>query len=177
MNYAKIKKTDVANGPGIRVSLFVSGCTHGCKGCFNREAWDFGYGHEYQEQTEHEILQALAPDYIRGLSLLGGEPMEPENRGTVLSLVEKVRQCCPHKDIWCYTGYNYERDLLRWAAREPETARLLSLIDVLVDGEFVEEEKNLRLAFRGSENQRIIDLRESARQGSAVLLNNHFDPR
>ncbi len=195
MNYAMIKKTDVANGSGVRVSLFVSGCTHRCRGCFNSEAWDFGYGKEYTTQTEEEILRALAPDYIRGLSLLGGEPMEPENRNSVLSLVEKVRQRFPGKDIWCYTGYDYERDLLRWAAEEscgaqknqsaqPEgkaggcsrdrtagtVTRLLSHIDVLVDGEFVEEKKNLRLAFRGSENQRIIDVQESRKQGRVVLL-------
>ena len=198
MNYATIKKTDVANGPGIRVSLFVSGCTHRCRGCFNSEAWDFGYGQRYTQETEREILEALAPEYIRGLSLLGGEPMEPENRGTVLSLVEKVRQTYPEKDIWCYTGYDYEKNLLAWAREEQETpdgsheaycrgsgkeaegqiretgagqtARLLSLIDVLVDGEFVEEKKNLRLAFRGSENQRLIDVKESLRQGKVVCL-------
>ena len=112
MNYAAIKKTDVANGPGVRVSLFVSGCTHGCKGCFNSEAWDFGYGNPYTIQTETEILKALAPDYIRGLSLLGGEPLDPRNRKEVLSLVEKVRLSYPKKDIWCYTGYDYEKDLL-----------------------------------------------------------------
>lgn len=173
MNYAMIKKTDVANGPGIRVSLFVSGCTHGCKGCFNREAWDFAYGSEYTAQTEEEILQALAPGYIRGLSVLGGEPMETANREAVLGLLRKVRQRCPGKDIWCYTGYGYEEDLLRWAAQDPPggaVEELLSLIDVLVDGEFVEEEKNLRLAFRGSGNQRLIDLKESRRQGRTVCI-------
>lgn len=176
MNYATIKKTDVANGPGIRVSLFVSGCTHRCKGCFNSEAWDFGYGQAYTEQTEAEILEALAPEYIRGLSLLGGEPMEPENRGTVLSLVEKVRERYPEKDIWCYTGFDFEKDLLGWLAREQggaedkDIARLLSLIDVLVDGEFMEEKRDLRLAFRGSGNQRLIDVKESLRQGRTVCL-------
>ncbi len=178
MNYAGIKKTDVANGPGIRVSLFVSGCTHGCKGCFNREAWDFGYGQEYTRETEEEILDCLGQGHIRGLSILGGEPMEPQNRGTVLGLVKKVRQRCPGKDIWCYTGYDYERDLQQWMGQESaagtdgpgEVAELLSLLDVLVDGEFEEEQKNLRLAFRGSENQRIIDVRESLRQGRTVCL-------
>ena len=178
MNYAGIKKTDVANGPGIRVSLFVSGCTHGCKGCFNREAWDFGYGQEYTRETEEEILDCLGQGHIRGLSILGGEPMEPQNRGTVLGLVKKVRQRCPGKDIWCYTGYDYERDLQQWRGQESaagtdgpgEVAELLSLLDVLVDGEFEEEQKNLRLAFRGSENQRIIDVRESLRQGRTVCL-------
>ena len=156
MNYATIKKTDVANGPGVRVSLFVSGCTHHCKGCFNSEAWDFHYGQAYTEETEQEILQALAPDYIRGLSLLGGEPMEPENRGAVLSLVKKVREQYPQKTIWCYTGYHFDRDL--------------PLLDVIVDGEFIEERKNLRLAFRGSENQRILDVQLSLKEKCGKLL-------
>ena len=170
MNYAAIKKTDVANGPGIRVSLFVSGCTHACKGCFNREAWDFKYGQEFTEETEKEILKALAPDYIRGLSVLGGEPMEPQNRVTVLELLRKVKAAYPTKDIWCYIGYDYEKDLLQWE-REEQTAvvtELLGLIDVLVDGEFVEEKKNLRLAFRGSENQRLIDMKKTRSEGRVV---------
>ncbi len=196
MNYGTIKKTDVANGPGIRVSVFVSGCTHGCKGCFNREAWDFEYGREYTPAVEAEILEALSPSYIRGLSVLGGEPMEPANRGTVLALLKKVHRLYPKKDIWCYTGYDYEKDLLCWAKEEKsgagdgtcreepggnageeanmvckgEVEELLSLIDVLVDGEFVEEKKNLRLRFRGSENQRLIDVKESLRQGKTVCL-------
>lgn len=170
MNYAALKKTDVANGPGVRVSLFVSGCTHGCRGCFNREAWDFGYGRKYGPETEAEILLALAPAYIRGLSVLGGEPMEPANRGTVLGLLREVRRRFPGKDIWCYTGYDYERDLLEWAREDAEVAEILALVDVLVDGEFVEEKKNLRLAFRGSENQRLIDVKESGRQGRVVCL-------
>ena len=191
MYYAAIKKTDVANGPGIRVSLFVSGCTHGCKGCFNREAWDFRYGEEYTQETEKEILAALAPAYIKGLSVLGGEPMEPQNRSAVLELLEKVHAHYPEKSIWCYTGYDYEKDILRWEAAEkaggksrhaegklpcksaghPGTmSRLLDLIDVLVDGEFVEEKKNLRLAFRGSENQRLIDIKRSRQLGEVVCL-------
>ena len=172
MYYAAIKKTDVANGPGIRVSLFVSGCTHGCKGCFNSEAWDFRYGEEYTQETEKEILAALAPAYIKGLSVLGGEPMEPQNRGVVLELLEKVRSHYPEKSIWCYTGYDYEKDILRWEAQEEagDVSRLLDLIDVLVDGEFVEEKKNLRLAFRGSENQRLIDMKRSRQLGEVVCL-------
>ncbi len=185
MHYASIKKTDVANGPGIRVSLFVSGCTHGCKGCFNSEAWDFSFGKEYTRETQEEILAALAPAYIRGLSVLGGEPMEPQNRGTVLGLLEEAHIRYPEKSIWCYTGYGYEKDLLRWEAQEracggirgeagmkhPGTvSRLLELIDVLVDGEFVEEKKNLRLAFRGSENQRLIDIKKSRQLGETVCL-------
>ena len=160
MNYATIKKTDVANGPGIRVSLFVSGCTHHCRGCFNSETWDFGYGQPYTAETEEEILQALSPDYIRGLSLLGGEPMEPANRGAVLSLVQKVRQRYPGKDIWCYTGYLYDVDLAEGGKVHTEvTDEMLSCIDVLVDGEFVEELKDATLVFRGSSNQRILKLR------------------
>lgn len=170
MNYANIKRTDVANGPGIRVSLFVSGCTHGCRGCFNKEAWDFHYGEEYTALVEEEILRLLAPDYIRGLSVLGGEPMEPQNREAVLGLLRKVRQRYPQKDIWCYTGYDYEKDILSWAQQQEAVRELLSLIDVLVDGEFVEERKNLRLAFRGSENQRLIDVKESGRQNKTVCL-------
>lgn len=170
MNYATIKKTDVANGLGIRVSLFVSGCTHACKGCFNREAWDFHYGEPYTEAVEEEILQALEPSYIRGLSVLGGEPMEPQNRMTVLGLLKKVKALYPDKDIWCYTGYDYEKDLQRWIAEgKTEVAELLSLIDILVDGEFVEEKKNLRLRFRGSENQRIIDVPASLQAGQVIL--------
>ena len=170
MNYANIKRTDVANGPGIRVSLFVSGCTHGCRGCFNKEAWDFHYGEEYTALVEEEILRLLAPDYIRGLSVLGGEPMEPQDREAVLGLLRKVRQRYPQKDIWCYTGYDYEKDILSWAQQQEAVRELLSLIDVLVDGEFVEERKNLRLAFRGSENQRLIDVKESGRQKKTVCL-------
>ncbi len=169
MNYAKVKKTDVANGPGIRVSLFVSGCSHHCKGCFNSETWDFHYGQRYTEETEREILEALKPEYIRGLSLLGGEPWEPENRPEVLALVKKVRATCPNKDIWCYTGYDYERDLLRWIDEgSTEAAELLDRIDVLVDGPFIEERKNLKLAFRGSDNQRLIDVPASLREGRVV---------
>lgn len=170
MNYAAIKKTDTANGPGIRVSLFVSGCTHHCKGCFNRETWDFKYGRLYTEAVEQEILGALSQPYIRGLSLLGGEPMEPSNRPTVLALVKEVRTRYPQKDIWCYTGYTYEKDLLAWAAQgHSDVAELLAGIDVLVDGEFIEEQKNLRLPFRGSENQRIIDVQASLKENRVIL--------
>ncbi len=179
MYYAAVKKTDIANGPGVRVSLFVSGCTHRCSGCFNSEAWDFNYGREYTEETEQEILRALAPDYIRGLSVLGGEPMEPENRGAVLQLLRAVRRQFPDKDIWCYTGFDYEKDLLRRSGHsedlhkrpaEDEIMQILSMTDVLVDGEFVKERKNLRLAFRGSENQRLIDVQASLRQNETVCL-------
>ena len=171
MNYAAIKKTDVANGPGVRVSLFVSGCTHACKGCFNSEAWDFAYGEPFTEEAEQKIMQALAPDYIKGFSVLGGEPMEPQNRDTVLGLLHKVREAYPEKSIWCYTGYDYEKDLLRWTAEGDRTvSELLDLIDVLVDGEFVEGKKDLRLAFRGSANQRLIDMPATKKAGHVVCL-------
>lgn len=171
MNYATIKKTDVANGPGVRVSLFVSGCTHACKGCFNREAWDFNYGEPFTAETEKVILEALSHDYIRGLSVLGGEPMEPSNRDTVLGLLKKVREAYPEKSIWCYTGYDYEEDLLQWIAEGDETVgELLELTDVLVDGEFVEEKRDLRLAFRGSGNQRLIDMKATKKAGHVVCL-------
>ena len=160
MNYADIKKTDVANGPGIRVSLFVSGCTRGCKGCFNRAAWDFQYGKKWDKAAERELFAALAPDYIKGLSVLGGEPFEPANVETVAEIIKKVRDQYPQKDIWCYTGGIYETELLVRAKTEPAVAAILERIDVLVDGPFIEEQKNLRLAFRGSENQRILNLRE-----------------
>ena len=171
MNYAAIKKTDVANGPGVRVSLFVSGCTHYCKGCFNSEAWDFAYGQPFTEDTIREILDALAPSYIRGFSVLGGEPLEPANRDTVWKLLQKVKETYPEKTIWLYSGYEYEKDLLCWEAeKDAATIGILSLIDVLVDGEFVEEKKNLRLSFRGSENQRLIDMKRTRELGQAVLL-------
>ena len=171
MNYATIKKTDVANGPGVRVSLFVSGCTHHCKGCFNSVAWDFQYGQAYTLETEQEILQALAPDYIRGLSLLGGEPMEPQNRATVLSLVKKVREIYPRTTIWCYTGYDFDKDLLAWMdAGDPVITKLLPLLDVIVDGEYKEECRNLRLPFRGSENQRILDVPLSLKEKCGIIL-------
>ena len=171
MNYASLKKTDVANGPGIRVSLFVSGCTHACKGCFNAVAWDFQYGQPFTDETMKEILDALAPEYIRGFSVLGGEPMEPQNTDTVLEIIRKVKQSYPQKDVWCYTGYEYEKDLLaREAAGDRNMTELLELIAVLVDGEFIEAKKNLRLAFRGSENQRLIDLKKTRLAGQVVCL-------
>ena len=170
MNYATIKKHDIANGTGIRVSLFVSGCTHHCKGCFNPETWDFNYGSEYTEATENEILQALAPSYIKGLTLLGGEPFEPQNQPTLLKLCQKVKEQFPNKTIWCYTGYNYEMDILAGRLGDHEiTDALIHLIDVLVDGPFVEAKKDLRLRFKGSSNQRIIDVPKSLEHDEIVL--------
>jgi len=170
MHYGEIKKFDIANGRGVRVSLFVSGCTHCCKGCFNPQTWDFSFGTEFTDETEMDIIEALSPDYIDGLTLLGGEPMEPDNQRRLLPLLKIVRELYPHKDIWCYTGYTLETDLLsRSRARCEVTDEVLSYIDVLVDGEFVEELKNISLRFRGSSNQRIIDLQKTLSSGEAVL--------
>lgn len=159
MNYGNIKKCDIADGPGVRVSLFVSGCRHHCKGCFNAETWDFHYGQPYTKETEVEILEALAPSYIQGFTLLGGEPFEPENQAVLAGLVKKVREVFPKKDIWCYTGYLYDVDLIPGGKVFTEyTKAMLSCIDVLVDGEFVEEKKDITLRFRGSSNQRILEI-------------------
>ena len=151
MNYAEIKKVDIANGPGVRVSLFVSGCRNHCKGCFNPETWDFDYGRPFTRETEDEIIEALRPSWIQGLSILGGEPTEEENAAVLIPFLKRVRAALPDKDIWLYSGYTYE------ALRDKE---ILTLVDVLVDGPFLLEQKDAGLAFRGSRNQRIIDLRE-----------------
>jgi anaerobic ribonucleoside-triphosphate reductase activating protein len=170
MNYGTIKKTDISNGAGVRVSLFVSGCTHHCKGCFNPETWNFNYGKPFTKDTEEELLEALSKTYISGLSLLGGEPMEPENQRVLLPFVKKVKDLYPEKDIWCYTGYDYEKELLLDSrARCDSTDELLSYLDVLVDGEFVEELKDISLQFRGSSNQRIIDVKASKDSGEVHL--------
>ena len=170
MNYANIKKYDVANGVGVRVSLFVSGCTHRCKGCFNAEAWDFSYGKPYTEATEEEILDALNKDYIAGLSLLGGEPFEPQNQRALLPLLQKFRERYPQKDVWCYSGYTFDADLQEGGRAHCEaTDEMLSMLDILVDGEFVEDLKDLKLRFRGSANQRIIDVPRTLREGKLRL--------
>lgn len=171
MNYATIKKNDIANGPGIRVSLFVSGCRHRCRNCFNREAWDFSYGQPFTKETADEILSALAPSYVAGLSFLGGEPLEPENQPALLELARQFKERFPQKTLWCYTGFTFETDLLTGSVGEPEILKgLLSLIDVLVDGKFVEELKDAGLIFRGSSNQNIIDVPKSLEAGRMVLL-------
>ncbi len=170
MNYATIKPFDVANGPGVRVSLFVSGCTHRCKGCFNEEAWDFNYGEEFTEKQVKEILEAMKPDYIKGFSLLGGEPFEPRNQVVLAPLLEKIKKEYPQKDIWCYSGYDFEKDLLSGRLCDfTVTDRMLSQIDILVDGKFIEELKNLKLRFKGSENQRIIDVKKSREKNRIIL--------
>lgn len=167
MNYATIKNCDIANGPGVRVSLFVSGCTHRCPGCFNAVAWDFDYGQPFTRETEDYILSLLAPDYVKGLTLLGGEPFEPQNQGAIVALLRRVREKYPRKTVWAYSGYLFDRDIR--SGRLGDTAEYLRLLDVLVDGPFVEAKKNLRLRFRGSENQRIIDVPATLASGEIVL--------
>lgn len=170
MNYATIKATDVANGPGVRVSLFVSGCTHHCQGCFNAEAWDFSYGQPFTEAVGEEIMELLGHGYIAGLSLLGGEPLEPENQQALLPFLKKVKTRLPEKTIWCYSGYTFEHIAGTMMAASQTTRGLMGLIDVLVDGKFIEEKKNLNLRFRGSENQRILDVKRSLAAGKPVAL-------
>ena len=166
MNYATIKWADVANGPGVRVSLFVSGCTHRCPGCFNEEAQDFAYGQPFTKTEEDKIVAALAPAHIKGLSLLGGEPFEPQNQETVLKLVKRVRKELPGKSIWCFSGYIYE--FLADGKIGEHSRELLRQLDVLVDGPFVMKMKDLKLKFRGSSNQRIIDVPASLKAGKAI---------
>ena len=169
MNYATIKYNDIANGTGVRVSLFVSGCTHRCPECFNEVAWDFHYGQEFTEDTIENIIEALRPSHIKGLSLLGGEPMETSNQIGLLPLLRRFKAEYPHKDIWCYTGYVYE-DFLTGGKQHIEiTDELLSYIDILVDGPFLLEKKNIRLKFRGSENQRIIDMKKTSKEHKIIL--------
>ncbi len=175
MNYATFRTHDVANGPGVRVSLFVSGCTHCCKGCFNREAWDFSYGEEYTAELEERIISALAPDHIKGFSLLGGEPFEPQNQAVLVSLLEKIKSLYPQKTVWCYTGYDLEGDILAHRLGDGEiTDRMIKCIDVLVDGEFIEAKKDLSLRFRGSSNQRIIDLPATLKGDEVVLMKEFY---
>ena len=170
MNYSVIKSVDIAVGPGVRVSLFVSGCTHHCKGCFQPETWSFSYGQPFTRETEEQLLSLLRPSHIRGLTLLGGEPFEPDNQRALLPFLKRLRAELPDKDIWCYSGYTLDKELLVPSrARCEVTDEMLSLIDVLVDGEFVEEKRNISLKFRGSENQRLIDLRATRREGQIVL--------
>jgi len=170
MNYATIKNCDIANGPGVRVSLFVSGCTHRCPGCFNEVAWDFDYGTPFTQQTIDSILQMLKPAYVKGLTLLGGEPFEPQNQGPIVELLRQIKAKYPEKSIWAFTGYLFDKDILAWKLGPREiTEEYLSYLDVLVDGPFVLAKKNLSLRFRGSENQRLIDVKESLRTGEIVL--------
>lgn len=172
MNYATIKWTDIANGEGVRISLFVSGCTRRCKDCFNAVAWDFSYGKPFDESVRESIYEGLKAEYIAGLSLLGGEPLEPENQRALLPFVKEVKKRFPEKSIWCYTGnvFNPATGLLKEQEKNTEvTEELISLFDVLVDGEFIEAQKNIRLKFRGSSNQRILDVKKSKISKSPVF--------
>jgi anaerobic ribonucleoside-triphosphate reductase activating protein len=172
MNYGAIKWTDIANGEGVRISLFVSGCTHHCKNCFNEVAWDFSYGEPFDKKIQDKILEELSLGYIAGLSLLGGEPLEPQNQEALFPFVKKVKQLYPQKPIWCYTGFVL--DETSGALREihkntPATKTLISMFDVLVDGAYVEELKDIRLKFRGSSNQRVIDVQKTLQKSEVVL--------
>ncbi len=170
MNYATIKNCDIANGPGVRISLFVSGCTHHCKGCFNQVAWDFDYGEPFTQDTVDMILDMLKPDYVRGLTLLGGEPFEPQNQPALVDLLRQVKAKYPEKSIWAFSGYLFDRDILAGKLGDFEiTKEFLSYLEVLVDGRFVEELKNLSLRFRGSSNQRVIHVPSSLEKGEIVL--------
>ena len=170
MNYATIKNCDIANGPGVRVSLFVSGCTHRCPECFNQEAWDFQYGQPFTEETEEMLLDMLKPEYIQGLTLLGGEPFDPRNQPAVVAFLRKVKSKYPKKSIWAFTGYILEGDLLSGRIGEPSLVKeYLSYLDVLVDGPYMKERKNLMLRFRGSDNQRLIDMPATLKSGKTVL--------
>ncbi len=175
MNYAAIKKFDIANGPGVRVSLFVSGCRHKCKNCFNAVAWDFNYGEEFTAYTAAELIEALTPDHIEGFSLLGGEPFEPENQAALAEFLTELKAKLPDKTVWCYTGFTLDQ-LLSGSVGDHETVRkMLEGIDVLVDGKFVEELKSAALLFRGSSNQNIIDVAASLKAGKMVLLEGKWE--
>lgn len=171
MNYANIKEYDIANGVGVRVSVFVSGCTHHCKGCFNQETWDFCYGNKWTKEVEDYVIDACRHDYIKGLTLLGGEPFEKANQEAVCHLIKRFKSEFPNKNIWAYSGYTFDKDMVEggkiWTQYLPE---MLKNIDILVDGEFVEGLKNIRLKFRGSENQRIIDVQKSLKEKKVIEI-------
>lgn len=170
MNYATIKNCDIANGPGVRVSLFVSGCTHHCKGCFNEVAWDFDYGQPFTQETVDSILDMLKPAYVKGITLLGGEPFEPQNQPALVDMLRQIKAKYPEKSIWAFSGYLFDKDILTGRLGDPAiTQEFLSYLDVLVDGRFVEEKKDLTLRFRGSSNQRLIDVPASLAAGEVVL--------
>ena len=172
MNYAAIKNCDIANGPGVRVSLFVSGCTHRCPGCFNEEAWDFNYGNPFTQSTIDMILKMLEPKHVKGLTLLGGEPFEPQNQPEILKLLRQVKATYPEKSIWAFSGYLFDRDILAGRFGPSEiTQEILGYLDVLVDGPFVAAKKDLNLRFRGSSNQRLINVPASLREDAVVLWN------
>lgn len=169
MNYGAIKKCDIANGVGVRTVLFVSGCTHHCKGCFQPETWSFDYGERYTKETEDEIIESLRPDYVDGITLLGGEPFEPENQRELVKLLRRIKKELPKKTVWSFSGYTYEELTGDSRAVCEVTNEMLSMLDVLVDGEFVEAKRNISLRFRGSENQRLIDMNKTRKEGKIVL--------
>ena len=170
MYYGNIKMYDIADGEGCRVTLFVSGCTNACEGCFQKETWDFHYGQEYTQETEDHILELLNNENIQGLTLLGGEPFEPENQKVLVKLLRRVRRELPEKDIWSYTGFVLDRDLLEGQRKHTDvTYEMLSCLDVLVDGPFVQSLKNISLFFRGSENQRVIDMPKTIAAKKIIL--------
>lgn len=174
MHYSTIKDCDIANGIGVRITLFVSGCTNHCKNCFQPQTWDFDFGEPFTEETEEKLLAMLKPDYINGLTLLGGEPMEPQNQRALVPFLKRVREAYPNKNIWCFTGFTYE--VLKTDGSHPRcevTDEMLSLIDVLVDGRYVDELKDLTLQFRGSSNQRLIDMVKTRENGEVTLLPNN----
>ena len=172
MKYALIKPVDIANGEGVRVTLFVSGCRHHCKNCFNPEQWDFAFGKEFNQSVIDEILSYLAPDYITGLTLLGGEPFEQENQEGLIKLLKQAKAKYPHKNVWCYTGFVLDKELWGNSRASGKNAdEMLKYIDVLVDGRFVEELKDITLRFRGSSNQRIIDVPTTLKKHEVVLYN------
>ena len=169
MNYGAIKKCDIANGVGVRTVLFVSGCTHHCKGCFQPETWNFDYGERYTNETEDEIIESLRPDYVDGITLLGGEPFEPENQRELVKLLRRIKKELPPKTVWSFSGFTYEELTGDSRAVCEVTNEMLSMLDVLVDGEFVEAKRNISLRFRGSENQRLIDMNKTRKEGKIVL--------
>lgn len=176
MNYATIKKFDIANGPGVRTSLFVSGCRHFCKNCFNSEAWDFDYGKPFTDEVLDDLVKSTAPDYIIGFSVLGGEPFEPENQEGVLKAVKTIKERLPNKNIWIYTGFLFDEQLLKGTVGDLETVKeILKFTDTVVDGKFVEELKSPDLLFRGSSNQRIIDVQKSLSSGETVWLQGKWE--
>ena len=169
MNYGAIKKCDIANGVGVRTVLFVSGCTHHCRGCFQPETWNFDYGERYTKETEDEIIESLRPDYVDGITLLGGEPFEPENQRELVKLLRRIKKELPQKTVWSFSGFTYEELTGDSRAVCEVTNEMLSMLDVLVDGEFVEAKRNISLRFRGSENQRLIDMNKTRKEGKIVL--------
>ena len=175
MHYGNIKFTDISNGPGIRTSLFVSGCRNKCEFCFNKETWDFDYGKLFTNDTVKKILDSLSPNYVNGLTLLGGEPMEEENQEELLNLCLKVKEMYPNKTIWCFTGYTYDKDLIINGRKHTKyTDEFIKCLDVLVDGRFINELKDIRLQFRGSKNQRIIDIKHTIKLGHVVIDKKYF---